>query len=275
MEGIDIEGLDADEAAEFMQATYEEEGRLTEENALFFDALEHEEQALHDGWFDAHAPEFEQEIAAQEQAMHQNNIEVDEMVDAIVGNSTRRSYLDDNLKFFKWCSANKPDWMTAYGSAQLTHLEQEAEGMRTRARREHVRVGLKELLRDAALNPIVDTEAITASGFMEYIEQCRNGRTGRRLSKSAYGNRRSALFDLFRWHNPASGGYPEDFKRQLTNLYKGFFRILTQDGGRRDDGDDEGRRVKEGKDPMSVLLYQKLCVWFLEMKTLDGVFAYC
>ena len=197
------------------------------------------------------------------------------MVDAIVGRSTRRSYIDDNLNFMKWLKVENPDCVTEYGSAELARLEMEAEGMRMRTRHKHLQDGLKLLLHDAAVNPLVHLDLITPKGFMIYIDQCRNVRTRRRLSKSAYGNRRSALYDLFRWHDPTGGGYPEAFKRELSNLYKGFFRILTQGNGRRDDGDEEGHSVKEGKDPLSVMLYTRLCGWFLELGTTDCIFAYC
>ena len=179
-------------------------------------------------WFDANDDEWEQVIAAQEQAMRQNPILVEEMVDAIVGGSTRRSYFDDNMKFIKWAQANKPGWVTDYGTAQIDLLHEESDGMPSRRKNKYVREGLKRLLHDATLHPLVDLLAITPQGFMEYIDQCRNKKTGRRLSKSADGNRRSAFFDLFRWHDRTTGGYPENFKRELTGLYKGFFRILTQ-----------------------------------------------
>ena len=137
---MDIDGLNVDETAEFVRATYEEERKFDEDEDMFYDALEQEQAILmHDGWFNANADEWEQEIAAQEWAMRQNHIDVEEMVDAIVGNATCQSYLDDNFSFMKWCLAEKPGWVTEFGSAQLARLEEEAEGMQSRKQCRHVR----------------------------------------------------------------------------------------------------------------------------------------
>ena len=46
------------------------------------------------------------------------------------------------------------------------------------------------------------------------------------LSKSAYGNKRSALHHLFRLHNKR--GWPPGFKDELDNLYTVFFRQLAK-----------------------------------------------
>ena len=269
---MDIDGMDDDEVAGFLTAIRNEERNLEEEEEIFYDALTN---AFHDHWFDANEDEWEQEVDAQDRALQQNQIGVTEMADNIVGESCRRSYLEDNLNFIKWCQAEKPGWVTEYGSSALARLEAEAATLRSRGRSKLIQEGLKLLLHDAVFNPIVNLDQITPPGFMVYIDQCRNKRDKRRLSKSAYGNRRSALNDLFRWHDPTGGGFPEKFNWELTNLFKGFFRILAQDGGRRDNGDEEGRSVKEGKDPMSVMLYTKLCGWFLDAGTTDGIFAYC
>ena len=67
---------------------------------------------------------------------------------------------------------------------------------------------------------------------------------------------------------------------QLGNLFKGFFRQLPRQRGARRAAvgnlakEDPPMSVKEGKDAMSVELYTKLCGWFLNWATLDGVFCY-
>ena len=60
---------------------------------------------------------------------------------------------------------------------------------------------------------------------MEYIMSCLNAFNGQYLSKSAYGNHRAALFHIFRLHNHLS--FPDAFRLELGNLYRGFFRQLT------------------------------------------------
>ena len=53
------------------------------------------------------------------------------------------------------------------------------------------------MLRNAPDNPVMHLDDITAQGFMDYVSSLRHTRTGKRLSKSAYGNKRSALADIF------------------------------------------------------------------------------
>jgi hypothetical protein len=72
------------------------------------------------------------------------------------------------------------------------------------------------------------------------------------------------LNDIFRWHQTDNRSFSPAFaSSELKDIYKGFFRIITQQG--REDieiGGEHGRNVKEGKDAMIVELYQALCVWF-------------
>ena len=81
----------------------------------------------------------------------------------------------------------------------------------------------------------------------------RNSRTGARLSKSAHGNKRSALFHLF-WCHDGLEGYPHEFERELASLFKGFTRVVQQHA--QDDGEGD---IGDGKEPMSPELYSKLC----------------
>jgi hypothetical protein len=111
-------------------------------------------------------------------------------------------------------------------------------------------------------------ENVTPEAFMEYLESLRNQRTGARLSKSQYGNKRAALHHLFRCHNGLDG-YPDGFEDRLSNLMRGFLRVVTQ----RDQ--DDGGDVSEGKAAMSVDLYLALCVWFLQKGTLEGIWCHC
>jgi hypothetical protein len=148
--------------------------------------------------------------------------------------------------------------------------------MRTRKKKQTIKARFKLLLFEAAEVPLMNLDQITPPEFMEYIDQLRHFATKKRLSKSAYGNKRSALNDLFRWHQTDNRSFSPAFASELKDLYKGFFRIITQQG--REDieiGGEHGRNVKEGKDAMNVELYQALCVWFLELGTDEGIFAHC
>ena len=75
---------------------------------------------------------------------------------------------------------------------------------------------------------------------------------------------------------------------ELGNLYRGFFRQLTrqspappaleQPQANAGNGAPvvaiHPQREKEGKAPMSVELYRRVCRWFVDWGTLDGIFAH-
>ena len=205
----------------------------------------------------------------QDHAALLNNIR-----DSIVGGSTQRSYVLDLKQFLAWTRVERPEWLTPYGAEQLGLLEEPGENEGGRAFRNRTKVAFTSLLRNAFENPLVRMDLITPAGFMGYISSLRNQRTGRMLSKSSYGNKRSALFHLFRLQNKV--GFTEEFNMELGNLYRGFNRIRAQDrGNEARQGGAGGRLLREGKEPMSVELYKKLCQWFLNWGTVDGVFAYC
>ena len=88
-----------------------------------------------------------------------------------------------------------------------------------------VQEALKVLLRNAREEPILRIAAVIAEGFMEYTMSRRNAFNGRYLLKSAYGNLRAALFHIIRLHNHL--GFPDAFRLELGNLYRGFFRQLS------------------------------------------------
>ena len=73
-------------------------------------------------------------------------------------------------------------------------------------------------------------------------------------------------------------------------MFKGFYRSLTRQQRKAQSQEQDNQEqqqppegnpnhntsgVKEGKDLMSVELYKKVCHWFLDWGTLDGVFAHC
>jgi hypothetical protein len=109
------------------------------------------------------------------------------------------------------------------------------------------------------------------------------------MSKSAYCNKRAALFHVYRCHNRV--GYDHAFNREIGNLMRGFMRQVAARGTARqavarrrrnviagfdneDDDDEEGDgTTKVGKEPMSVQFYKEVCRWFLDYGTKDGLFA--
>jgi hypothetical protein len=214
---------------------------------------------------------------------NENRITLQDMRDGVVGTVTKKSYLNEILTFIKWCRVHQPTWLTTFCKDKMTEIEERVHGLRSQVRTRKIKDFVENLLRNAVNDPLICLDLITPEAYMLYIEQCRNARTKKYLSKSSYGGKRSALFHLFRLHNEI--GFPEAFQTRLKVLYKGFFRNLTKGKtGAADDpienddnnvGVDERNVCQEGKRPMSVELYRSLCRWFLEWGDLEGVFCYC
>lgn len=218
------------------------------------DEDEEEEQDFEDAIMEVEAQmeaEAEQQ-QAQQQEDDDDDVNVDQdhaallnnIRDAIVCGSTQRSYVLDLKHFLRWTRVERPEWLTPYGAEQLGLLDQPGENEGGRAFRNRMKVAFTSLLRDAFENPLVRMDLITPAGFMGYISGLRNQNTGQMLSKSLYGNKRSALFHLFRLQNKV--GLTEEFNMELGNLYRGFNRIRAQDRGNeaRQGG---GRLLREGR----------------------------
>ena len=195
------------------------------------------------------------------------------------------------IKFLVRCAGNKPNWFMDNGSNHIAHITDEHGGDGVRARRSCTRTEILGLLHSCDESPVLLLGEVTPCGIMEYAVGCHHlwGWLGY-LSKSTYGTICAADFHLFRIHNHV--GFSEIFHKKLGNLFRGFFRQLTlflqqvpvgehlQTGG----GDGtvvvnpatRGCRInKEGKDPMSVDLYKKLCGSLLDWNTNEGVFGHC
>lgn len=155
------------------------------------------------------------------------------------------------------------------------------------------KVELQDHLRQCYGQPLVIVDNIDASIFMEFLTTLRHSRTGSYLGRSAYQHRRSALFHLFRLHNRS--GFSEAFSSELSDIYKGLFRVLSHAAtahrnpqqrprrlGNRDDPPIINNDVAPGawatddsKSAMSVQLLRSLCGWFLDQETDNGIFAHC
>jgi len=195
---VDDEEDEDDDNEEHNDSTEEEDdGDEDEEDSLNY-LRENEHDPTHDEFFDGEDRELQwlEYIAAAEHAMGQNTIGVQEMMDSRVGPDTRRSYNDDNFKFFLWCKLHKPTWTTLYGREQVTDILESVEGLPTRKGKKLVKRRFKLLMKEAKDHPIFNVGTITAQEFMEYVQQLRHHVTNKQLGKSAYGNKRSTLNDL-------------------------------------------------------------------------------
>jgi hypothetical protein len=197
-------------------------------------------------------------------------IDLQQMAENIVGRKTFDGYKLAILEISAWAWEHQDEdgWFTEDYLSAYEEVLLEVADMRVRQRSKHLKEWIREKLANAATDPIIVVDNVTPERFMEYLESLRNHRTGARLGKSQYGNKRAALHHLFRCHEGLDG-YPDGFEDRLSNLMRGFARVLTQRA--QDDGED----ISEGKDAMSVDLYYALCRWFLEKGTLEGIWCHC
>jgi hypothetical protein len=161
-------------------------------------------------------------------------IDLEEMAEKTVGTGTFNGCKLSILKIAAWAWENEVDWLTEDFVGDCKEVLLEAANMGVQARSSHPKERTREKLVHADADPILVVENVTLEGFMEHLESLRHQRTGGRLSKSQHGNKRAALHHLFRCH-VGPDGCPDGFKDRLSNLIRGFARVLTQR-----DQDDSG-----------------------------------
>ena len=205
------------------------------------------------------------------------NLTLNDIRDSIIAKNTLRSYVGDIVQLLDWVQTQDDlaDWITDYGRAQLAAINIRNDNETNGRFKTRKALQILDLVRDSYNFPIININNITPDRYMEYIIQLRAPRK-RYLSPSAYGNKRSAFYHLFRLHN--RNGFPPDFRQHLGNLFRGFKRevvLANQAQNNNEDDDNNNHNMKEGKEPMSVELYKKLLEWFLKYNTVDGMFAHC
>ena len=240
------------------------------------------------GGMDGLEMELEQMIEdeAGNPSNHSSSITIHSVRGSVVAQNTLKTYCTEILKFLNWCRENKPNWLQAVALLRLDEIQTRGPNEHVRAFKARVQEALKILLQNAREEPILHIAAITAEGFMEYIMSRCNAFNGQNQLKSAYGNHRAVLFHIFQLHNRL--GFPDAFRLELGNLYRGFFWQLTRqspappalDQPHANAGNGapvvaiHPQREKEGKAPMNVELYRRVCRWFVDWGTLDGIFAH-
>ena len=121
-----------------------------------------------------------------------------------------------------------------------------------------------KIQKEEKVPPPLEFEKYKAKAFMKYLPPLQNTKTGKRLGLSAYCNRCSALFHLFRIFGKVQSN---EFKLRLATMFRGFKRKLAielQDG----DG-----RIQTGKTPLSFSLYVRLNELMLEEDTTESMFG--
>jgi hypothetical protein len=204
--------------------------------------------------------------------IEENEVNMDLIRDGIVAAGTHKAYIGDISNFLQWVIREQNDWLTEYGRMELGDIFVQREGENERMYRTRKLIRFKSLLRDSFDDNIINIDAITPSKYMGYIMSLKGRGANRHLSKSSYGNKRAALFHLFRLHNRV--GFTDVFRGEIGGLFKGFYRTIVQNRSIINNPTDEPIN-NEGKLPMSVELYKEICGWLMAYGTADGVFAYC
>ena len=132
-----------------------------------------------------------------------------------------KKYVNEILNFSNWCLQHQHHWLTDFGSRQLQQIQQQWPSKCHCPYCIQVKLQFKTLLRYAMEDPLIHFDAITPEGYMADIMHCRHSSHHGYLSKSAYGDKRATFFHLFCLHNRL--GFPDEFARELANLFCGFF----------------------------------------------------
>lgn len=190
--------------------------------------------------------------------------ELKEIKDGCVGKRSKSTYIcsicdflfytfefNRNLLHNYWIKAIKS---FSYG---ITNKKKREAAIKKTIRR------MLEIQNESKVPPPLDFDNFEAEHFMKYLLSLQ-GKNGKRLGLSAYCNRRSALFHLFRIYGKVQGN---EFKLKLATMFRGLKRkiaIELQEG--------EGR-IQTGKSPISYSLYVRLNEFMLQEDSTESVFA--
>ena len=182
-----------------------------------------------------------------------------------ISNNCRNGYNNQNTLFLLYCFNHDRELLTDLALKEMDEAWNGAEGklLTHKKRKEKLWQVSRSLLCDGDVSP-VKLELITGQRFLCYLLSIRSA-TKTRLSNSSYGNKRAALFHLFRSFHVMQSN---DLQQKLKMAMQGLMRevaIETQRG----DG-----RIQTGMEPMSFLLYKALCKWFIQMDGSEGLFAH-
>jgi hypothetical protein len=157
-----------------------------------------------------------------EEISNKKEITLDTLRDNMVSHNTNKAYISDLTCLLEWIYNNEESWLTERGYNSLKEVFTKSGEETVRKHRSRIVICIKNLLRNANIHHVVVLSLVSALRFMEYIFSLQNKKNPNRfLSKSSYGNHRLSLFHLFRMHNRR--GYSEEFKLELSSLFKSFF----------------------------------------------------
>ena len=190
-----------------------------------------------------------------------------------ISQRTRNSYQGCNKRLLLWLDSHEPQCVATYAKEALQSVweqRRQAGGGSSKTKNSAVIKRAFELVREAneEKQPILLSD-ITVKMFVNFLfAMGRNNTDGDQkfMSKSGCGSYRSALKDMYR----QCGNIPIDdkFEKELSTKLKGLLRAHAEEK------ESTGKRLSEGKDPMSFALYKLLCKKMMEDGSKSAVFAH-
>jgi hypothetical protein len=154
----------------------------------------------------------------------QPHIGMESIRDSVVSKRTLACYMAEIFSLLYWLKENKPPVLTTHGYFCLEQYAEGSPSLNPKLLYLKYKKQFHEELRCANVNPLFLEELLTADLYMDYLSRQRHSRSGAFLSKSAYGVKKAGAFHLFRLHNGSS--FPPVFNANITNLLRGFYRLL-------------------------------------------------
>jgi hypothetical protein len=153
----------------------------------------------------------------------QPDVLMDSIKDGVVSKSTLACYIAEIFSLLSWMKEHNPTVLTTHGYFCIESYQEQSPGLNTKILFQKYKTQFHGELRNARTIPLFEEDLLTADLYMDYLSRQRHTRAF--LSKLAYGVKKACAFHLFRLHN--GSGFPPVFNSNITNLLKGFFRVLT------------------------------------------------
>jgi hypothetical protein len=210
-----------------------------------------------------------------------NDINISEIEDSVISDSTLKKYLPDLMHFLFWLLENAADCLTNHCVSLLNDYKKASSSDDIFPIINQSKMKFMIHLRSSNETPLMVLDNITPKLFMIYIAKLRNRRTGTFYGRSAYNQRRSALFHAFRLHNDT--GFEPTFQKKMNNLFVGWFRLLSQKGRANRRGTKKNApetrilswNAEDPKLPLSVGAYKAIAGWLLSYGTSESITAHC
>lgn len=244
-----------------------------------------------------------------------NPISIEQMRDGVVDVNTYSRYVNEIIHFLDWLAVHSPSWMTELCLTQHTAIMMRREGERYREREKRIKAAWYQLVKNADTEHLIHVDQMTPEGVMRFISSQANQTTGLPLSKSGYNGKRSAIYHFVRahWVGGWSVDFSTKLEQLWTGFTRGLSaeRFTTHQRARKkarrtppdpsnepqidtnaadeysdsdddgdsseeeDDDDDDRDLFQEGKIAMTPELFRSICRWFLEWRTVEGIFCAC